>query len=114
MERILLIWTYPHYFGVPIVSMFNKKKYKKFVQSANQKLNDFGIEMELDDTFGDIEELLKQQYKMIAFIPGCESKYWMWMDELKKAMIPLHFFTESEMYNNDISKVLYLLTNNND
>ncbi|NEX01471.1 hypothetical protein SAMN04487829_1064 [Pseudobutyrivibrio sp. NOR37] len=113
MEKIILIWNYPHFFGVPIISMIYKKKYKRFVQCANQKLKEFEIEMVLDDTFGDIEVLLKNQYKMIVFIPGCETKYWMWMDDLKKTMIPSLIFTESEMYNADISRVLHLLKNIN-
>lgn len=107
-KKIVFIWNFPRVLGISIVELLSKRRVETYCKTLNEYFAEHEMDCQvfLDDTCGDIDELLKEEYAMFLFLPGGETRFWAYRKEIEKSNIPVYYLTEMELYQNDISKVI--------
>lgn len=107
MKKIVLVWNYP-YVRVSLGKLVLKNKFKGYCELLNQYFldNEMDWHISLDTTHGDIDQLIKEKHDMIMFLPGGETEYWSYKQELKKSQSAIYYLTEMEFYSKDLSRLI--------
>lgn len=111
MKKAVLIWEMPLILGTPsnpISHILYHKTAERYVERFTRfcKENSLDWCIILDETHGDVEELLQNEIDMLVFAPGRRSRSFVYNKELKETSVPIYMLTEEEYQNGKFEKWL--------
>ena len=112
MKKIVFVWTSPHLFGVPWEQLILKKYVVSYCDLLKQyfEINQMNYSIEIDTTFGKLDELSERKYDIWVFLEGNKKRYLTYRDELIKRKNSIYYLSISELYGGEISQFLLWLS----
>lgn len=114
MRKAIFIWQ-----DSPVFTAFvreggvYKVKAVHFLKKLQEVLDEEGLDwqVELDDTYADIYELIEKDFDLLIFTPGGKTRFYIprkWKEKLKN--IPKIYLEMLEYHNVDVSKTVNIMS----